>query len=280
MKQRHLIIVLFCSFISIVCISQEKKPVNYGNNPEAGNYYNNNGVKIYYEVYGEGKPVVLLHGNGGSIRSRAPLIEEFSKKYKVIAFDSRCHGKSDCPAGYLTYEQMADDVDKVLQHLGIDSAYIWGHSDGGIVGLLLAIHYPDKVKKLLASGANLRPDSTAIEPDLFPLLDVMEKQAKADSIHYKQFLLLVQQPHIPVSDLQKIKSDVLIMAGDRDAIRVEHTLEIFKNIPRALLCILPGTTHFVYSDRTQWFKEILYDFFDNPQHRMTTAQLMSGSVKK
>jgi len=279
MKQRHLIIILLCSFISIAGMAQENKSVNYGNNTQAGRYYDNNGVKVYYEVYGEGKPVVLLHGNGGSIRGRAAFIEEFSKKYKVIAFDNRCHGKSDCPTGYLTYEQMADDVDKVLKYLGIDSVYIWGHSDGGIVGLLLAIHYPGKVKKLLASGANLRPDTTAIEPDLFPLLTVMEKQAKADSIHYKQFLLLVQQPHIPVSDLQKIKSDVLIMAGDRDAIRLEHTIEIFKNIPGALLCILPGTTHFVSSDRAQWFKEILYDFFDNPPRRTTTVQLMSGAVK-
>jgi len=280
MKQRHLVIALLTSFISLICLAQEKTPINYGNNPHAGNYYNNNGVKVYYEVYGKGKPVVLLHGNGGSIRGRAAFIDEFSKKYKVIAFDSRCHGKSDCPVGYLTYEQMADDVDKVLQHLGIDSAYIWGHSDGGIVGLLLAIHYPGKVKKLLASGANLRPDSTAVEPDLFPLLNIMEKQAKADSIHYKQFLLVAQQPHIPVSDLWKIKCDVLIMAGDRDAIRIEHTLEIFKNIPGALLSIFPGTTHFVYSDRGQWFKDILYDFFDNPPRRTTTVQLMSGAMKK
>jgi pimeloyl-ACP methyl ester carboxylesterase len=280
MKPKHLIIALLCFFTSAACLAQKNTQVNYGNNPQAGSYYNNNGVKVYYEVYGEGKPVVLLHGNGGSIRSRAAYIEEFSKKYKVIAFDSRCHGKSDCPAGYLTYEQMADDVDKVLQHLGIDSAYVWGHSDGGIVGLLLAIHYPDKVKKLLASGANLRPDSTAVEPGLFPLLNVMEKQAKADSIRYKQFLLVVQQPHIPVTDLQKIKSDVLIMAGDRDAIRIEHTIEIFKNIPGALLCILPGTTHFVYADRPQWFKEILYDFFDNPPRRTTTVELLTGEIKK
>ena len=280
MRRKHFIISLLCFFTSIACLAQQTPPVNYGNNPQAGNYFNNNGVKVYYEVYGEGKPLVILHGNGGSIGSRAAFIEEFSKKYKVIAFDNRCHGKSDCPVGYLTYEQMADDVDKVLQHLGIDSAYVWGHSDGGIVGLLLAIHYPDKVKKLLATGANLRPDSTAVEPGLFPLLNVMEERAKADSVRYKQFLLLVQQPHIPLSDLHKIKSDVLIMAGDRDAIRIEHTIEIFKNIPGALLCILPGTTHFVYADRPQWFKEILYDFFDNPPRRTTTVELMTGSIKK
>ena len=280
MKRKQLIIALLCFFTSIACLAQQETKVNYGNNPKAGKFYNKNGVNVYYEVYGEGKPLVLLHGNGGSIRSRAAFIEEFSKKYKVIAFDSRCHGKSDCPAGYLTYEQMADDVDKSLQQLGIDSAYVWGHSDGGIVGLLLAIHYPGKVKRLLATGANLRPDSTAVEPGLFPLLNAMEQQVKADSIRYKQFLLLVQQPNIPLGDLQKIKSDVLIMAGDRDAIRVEHTMEIFKNIPGALLSILPGTTHFVYADRPQWFKEILYDFFDNPLRRTTTVELLSGTIKK
>ena len=89
----------------------------------------------------------------------------------MIAFDSRCHGKTDCPKGYLTYQQMASDVNAVLNHLNIDSAYIWGHSDGGIVGLLMAIHYPKKVKKLLASGPNLRPDTTAVDPALMPLLD-------------------------------------------------------------------------------------------------------------
>jgi len=84
-------------------------PINYGNNTNAGKYFSNNGVKIYYEIYGEGTPLILLHGNGGSIKSRAPFIDEFSKKYKVIALDSRCHGKSDCPAQYLTYEQMSEE---------------------------------------------------------------------------------------------------------------------------------------------------------------------------
>lgn len=279
MKQKYLAITLLFSLNLICCFAQQNFAIDYGNNPKAGNYCNNNGSKVYYEVYGEGKPVVILHGNGGSIRGRASYIDELSKKYKVIAIDNRCHGKSECPTGYLTYEQMAADVDKVLEQLRIDSAFIWGHSDGGIIGLLVAIHYPKKVKKLLATGANLRPDSSAIEPSLFPLLSFMEKQVKTDSIRYKQFLLLVEQPNIPLSDLQKIKGDVLIMAGDRDAIRVEHTMEIFKNIPGALLCILPGTTHFVYADRPQWFKEIMYDFFDNPPRRTTTAELMSGAVK-
>lgn len=110
-------------FSVIICSGQADPP--YGNNPATGKYFSSNGVKIYYEIYGEGKPLVLLHGNGGSIKSRANLIGEFAKKYKVIALDSRCHGKSGCPAQYLTYEQMADDVSGLLGSLNIDSAFIW-----------------------------------------------------------------------------------------------------------------------------------------------------------
>jgi len=258
--------------------AQNTSPV-YVNDPEAGSFYIHYGVKIYYEIYGHGKPLVILHGNGGSIASRANLIPEFACHYMVIALDSRCHGKSDCPLGYLTYEQMASDLNALLDYLKIDSAYIWGHSDGGIVGLLMAINYPKKVKKLLASGPNLRPDTTAIDPALLPLLDKMWAVVKNDSIRSKQFRLLVDQPHIKASDLGKIKADVMIMGGDRDAVRNEHLLEIHEDIPGSLLCILPGTTHFVYADRQKWFVEILYDFLDTPSRLTTTAQLISQQMK-
>ncbi len=270
--------LLFLLFAGNFCYSQAA--IKYGNNPAAGKYFSNDGVKIYYEIYGEGTPLVLLHGNGGSIGSRATFIDEFSKKYKIIALDSRCHGKSDCPAQYLTYEQMSEDVYQLLQQLNIDSAFVWGHSDGAILGLLLSIHHPEKVKKLLATGANLRPDTTAVDPALLPLIDLMGNLVKNDSVRSKQFRLLVDQPNIPVTDLQKIKSSVLVMAGDRDAIRNRHTLEIFENIPKAELCILPGATHFVYEDRKKWFTEILYDFFDNPPRLTTTAELMIKAYKK
>lgn len=265
-------IVIACLSFSSLHAQQNASP-KYGDNPKAGSFYNHDGVKVYYEIYGQGKPMVLLHGNGGSIGSRANLIPEFATHYQVIALDARCHGKSDCPAGYLTYEQIASDVNAVLNHLKIDSVYIWGQSDGGIIGLLTAIHYPKKVKKLLASGANLRPDSTAIDPALLPIIDKMWATVKKDSIRSKQIRLVMDQPNIKKSDLKKIKADVMIMGGDRDAIRNEHLLEMHNSIPGSLLCILPGTTHFPYQDRPKWFLEIMYDFFDNVPRRTTTAQL-------
>jgi pimeloyl-ACP methyl ester carboxylesterase len=255
------------------------KTIDYGNNAAVGKFVNNKGVKVYYETYGKGKPLVFIHGNGGSIQGRASFIEHFSKTYKVIVMDNRCHGKTDCPEGPLTYEQMADDLNVLLQSQKIDSSFIWGHSDGGIVGLLMAIHYPDKVKKLLASGANLRPDTTAVDPRIMPVLGKLYELSKNDTVKLKQYKLLAFQPNIPVSDLHKIKCDVLIMAGDRDVIRNEHTLEIFNNIPGALLCILPGTTHFVSSQRKDWFMEIFTNFLTTPPSRTTTAELMSQSFK-
>ncbi len=268
--KKYILILFLLPFIA------NAQSVPYGNNPKAGSYFNNNGVKIYYEVYGEGKPLVLLHGNGGSIRSRANLLPELSAHYKVIAFDARCHGKTDCPSGYLTYEQIANDVATVLTHLKLDSVYVWGHSDGGILGLLLAIHHPKKVKKVLATGPNMRPDTTAIDPALMPVIDKLSKVMMKDSARAKQFKLITEQPNITAAQLNKVKAEVLIMGGDRDAIRNEHFVEMFNAIPGALLCILPATTHFVYQDRTKWFMEILYDFFDKPQNKTTTAQLMGS----
>jgi len=270
-------LTLLLTCITIAAIGQ-KKTIEIGNNPPAGGFIKNGPVNIYYEVYGAGKPLVILHGNGGSIRGRASFIEEFSKKYKVIAMDNRCHGKSDCPAQHLSYQQMAEDLNLLLDHLKTDSTLIWGHSDGAIIGLLLAMSHPDKVKKLLASGANLRPDTTAVDPAVFPLLDKM-KPMMNDSLQIKRLQLLLTEPHIATSDLHAIKADVLIMAGDRDIIRNKHTLEIFDNIPGALLCILPGTTHGVFQDREKWFKEILYDFFEKPQQKLTSVQLMEKSMK-
>lgn len=264
---------LVCACLWAGFLNAQQPSIKYGDNPKAGGYFDHAGVKVYYEIYGQGKPMVLLHGNGGSIGSRAKLIPEFASHYQVIALDSRCHGKTGCPMAYLTYEQIASDVNAVLDHLKIDSAFFWGQSDGGIVGLLMAIHYPKKVRKLLATGANLRPDTTAVDPALMPILDQMWPQVKNDSVKSKQFRLLVDQPNINASELRTIKADVLIMGGDRDAIRNEHLVEIHNNIPGSLLCILPGTTHFPYQDRPKWFLDILYDFFDNPPRRTTTAEL-------
>ena len=125
--------------------SQTNSEIPYGNNIDAGNYVVLNGVKLYYEIYGSGEPLVLLHGNGGNIEGLKYQIEYFSKQYKVIAMDCRGRGKSELGKDNLTYMQMTQDLVSLLDYLNLDSAYIIGRSDGGIIGLLMGIYFPQKV---------------------------------------------------------------------------------------------------------------------------------------
>ena len=132
--------------------------VPYGSNAAAGAYASINGIKLYYETYGNGQPMLQIHGNGQSISGLSHQIAFFSPRYKIIVADSRGHGKSEMGAGRLTYEQMAEDLNALLEKLKAKPVYVLGWSDGGIVGLLLAIRHPDKVGKLAIMGANLNPD--------------------------------------------------------------------------------------------------------------------------
>jgi len=142
----------------------------YGHDSTAGRFYNIRGIKMYCEVYGSGQPLLIIHGNGGSLRDFVYQIPYFSKKYKVIVADSRSQGRSADPGDSLTYEMMADDYAALLTALAIDSALVIGWSDGGIEGLLLAIRHPEKVKKLAITGANLSPDTTAVSEDIIHMV--------------------------------------------------------------------------------------------------------------
>lgn len=120
----------------------------YGNNSDSGNYVSVNNIKMYYEVYGKGEPLLLLHGNSESIASFHKQIPELAKHYKVIALDSRAQGKSTEDGKQFTYELFAADAKAFLDELRLDSVHILGWSDGGNVGLIMAMQYPSKVKSL------------------------------------------------------------------------------------------------------------------------------------
>src|SRR5580765_4538225 len=149
---------------------KDPKAVPYGHNKTAGKYYDIRGFKMYAEVYGEGQPLLIIHGNGGSINNFIYQIPYFSKNYKVIIADSRAQGNSVDKGDSLTYEMMADDYAALLDAMKIDSADVIGWSDGGINGLLLAIRHPEKVKKLAVTGANLVPDTTAVPKSIWDMV--------------------------------------------------------------------------------------------------------------
>lgn len=242
---------------------------SYGQNSKVGKFANVNGIKLYYEIYGQGQPLVVLHGNGGSIENASTHYGDLIKKYKVIAIDSRGQGKSTDTDTPMTYDKMASDVNELLEQLNIDSVLIWGQSDGAILGILLAKDYPKKVKKVLAFGPNMQPDSNAV---FSWAINFMNKSiSKPKDLKDKRLNELMRDyPNVPYSDLSKIKAPVLIMGGDRDVIRPEHLLKLFQSIPNSQMCILPGATHGASWEKKDLFMTILSDFFDKPFSMPTT----------
>ena len=243
----------------------------YGQNKEAGKYYDIRGFKMYCEVYGTGQPLLIIHGNSGSIRDFTYQIPYFSKNYKVIIADSRAQGNSADPGDSLTYEMMADDYAALLDAMKIDSAYVIGWSDGGVNGLLLTIRHPEKVKKLAITGANIIPDTTAVPQEIWNMvkpvfysLKLKKDKTLREKTAFKLYRLLIEQPHIPVSDLHKIQCPTLVIGGDHDVIKIEHTLLIEKSISKSYLWILPNSGHstpVVYKDE---FNKNVDRFFSYP----------------
>jgi pimeloyl-ACP methyl ester carboxylesterase len=255
------------SMIDFEKMANDPKSI-YGQNKAVGKYYNIRGFKMYAEVYGQGQPLLFIHGNGGSGRNFFKQIPYFLKKYKVIIADSRGQGKSVDPGDSLTYEMMANDYAALLDAMKVDSAYVVGWSDGGINGLLLAIHHPGKVKKLAITGANLRPDNTAIPQELLDMISPTynalknkKDRSEGENAGYKLVRMLMEQPHIPDADLQKISCPSLVIGGDHDVIKVEHTMEIFNNIPKAYLWILPGSGHSTPIKFADEFNKKIEEFF-------------------
>lgn len=256
--------------------AQTEAKITYGDNKEAGSYKEINGIKMYYEVYGSGKPLVLLHGNGGSIKGHGHRIAYFKQFFKVIAIDSRGHGKSVDPSNkQLNYVDMTRDVSTLLDSLKIDSAYVWGQSDGGILGLLLAINHPEKVSKLSTFGANLFPGKKAVYDEIDTMVKETLKTTK-DPHTVNLYNLLEYQPNITEKDLHKIKCPVLIMSGDRDAIRLEHSIKIFDNIPNSNFFVMPGATHFGSYEKPDLFNIVLLSFFNDPFKKTSTIELFTS----
>lgn len=276
---KPIIYILSC-LISLNCFSQQayQAKLHFGNEPKQGNYFQNRGFKMYYEVYGKGEPLLIIHGNGGSISNFEKQIPYFATKYKVILADSRAHGKSIDLADSLSYEQLADDLNGLLDHFKIDSCYVIGWSDGGVEGLLLAIRHPEKVKKLAVTGANLIPDPI-VSTDPWVVASVLQEidSIKKLPTNYesqsalKLRKLLINEPHITHADLQKIACPTLVIGGDQDVIVPRHTLEIAENIKQSNLWILPNSGHstpIIYSDL---FNKTVQTFFVTPYFKKERA---------
>lgn len=264
---KHLSIFLILFFITWQLKSQPAS-IHYGSDAAAGKYYKVRGINLYCEMYGKGKPLLMIHGNGGSIEAFNKNIPYFSKYYKVIAVDSRAQGKTMDNKDSLSFEMMADDFAALLDTLKIDSAYILGWSDGGINAIIMAMRHPEKVIKFAATGANIVADSTAVIPSLWQEMNeqyARDKNKKfttaKEKNDWKLFMLDYVQPSLTWRQLQTIRCPALIIAGDNDLIAPQHTISIFQHIPNARLWILPDCGHGTLQEYPDEFNKKVHAFF-------------------
>ncbi|NMH28536.1 alpha/beta fold hydrolase [Flavobacterium silvaticum] len=248
------------------------KTTTFGKDDKAGKFYKVRGIKMYVETYGSGEPLLLIHGNGGSINNFIYQIAEFSKYYKVIAVDSRSQGKSIDKKDSLSYEMMADDFADLLKQMKAGPANVVGWSDGGIDALLLAGRHPETVKKIAITGANTFPDKAAFYGNEWENMNAgflsiskkmksAEPKSPADSLSYKLQKLMAENPHISTQDLHKIQTPALVIGGDHDMISVAHTTAIFENLPNAQLWIVPNSGHAtLVTHATEFNKKVLHFF--------------------
>ena len=278
MKEFSILLVAFLimqtAFAQTAVSTSLSAKTPFGSNTKVGKYADIRNFKMYYEVYGTGKPLLIIHGNGGSIQDFKNQIPYFAKNYKVILADSRAQGKSEDARDSLSYEMMADDLDGLLNKLNLDSCYVIGWSDGGINGLLLAARHPEKVKKLAITGANLWPDTTALEPRIYQWIvstsDSLSKvpQTPAVKAQKKLFNLMAFNPNISTADLKKVQCPTLVIGGDNDVILPKHTMIIADALPKSYLWILPNSGHSTLISYKEIFNQIVGNFFIKPYKKV------------
>lgn len=208
-----------------------------------------NNVELYYEEYGTGNPIILLHGNQETHEIFDKLIEQLKKKHKVYAIDSRCHGQSENPTE-ISYNLMCEDIIQFIKELKIEKPILYGFSDGGIIGLLIAIKEPDILSNLIISGAN-------ITPDVFTTFDLILTKLFYFFTRSKYIKMMLDEPNISIEELQRIIIPVHVLAGEKDVIKLEHTKLIADNIKNSTLEIIPKENHGSYIIHSEKLYEII-----------------------
>lgn len=219
-------------------------------------YASVNGINMYYEIYGKGKPLVLIHGGGSTIQSNfGRVIKLFAEKRKVIAMELQAHGRTSDSGKDSSFEQDADDVVALLKCLEIDKADFFGFSNGGTTTLQLAIRHPERVDKIILGSALYKRDGV---PALFwdfmkqANLTNMPEELKAaylavapdpqglQVMHDRDAKRMVDFKDIPDEQLKAIQAQALVIIGDKDVIRPEHAMEMHRQLAGSSLAIIPG----------------------------------------
>jgi pimeloyl-ACP methyl ester carboxylesterase len=251
--------------------------------PHDTGYADVNGVHMYYEVYGEGSPLVLLHGGMLTIQLNfATLIPTLAARHQVIGVELQGHGRTADIDRALTPAGLASDIVGLLDHLGIDRAHVLGHSMGAAVTLELGVSYPTRVRSLVAASASVRPDglhedltdpakqvTSSRMPTQQDFVDMREayQRLSPHPDHFDDFLVTLSRSNADIQgwsdeQLAGISAPTLLVLGDRDFTTVEHGGVMLTLIPGSQLAVLPDTTHMQVTRRAEVLLPMLARFLD------------------
>jgi pimeloyl-ACP methyl ester carboxylesterase len=254
-----------------------------------------NGLEMYYEVHGEGEPLVLLHGAYMTVDMMGPLLAGLAEHRQVIALEQQSHGRTADVDRPITYEQMAQDTAAALRHLGVEKADVVGYSMGGATALLLAVRHPELVRRLVLASAShgsagMHPEALAmfpsITPEMFAGSPMEEAHLRlAPEPDFPRFVAKMKELDttefsVPDDEVRGITAPTLIVLGDSDGVRLEHAVELFEllgggvmgdlvGMPKSQLAVLPATSHFMppghgLLDRSDWLLAMIPPFLDAP----------------
>ncbi|MCF2494138.1 alpha/beta fold hydrolase [Dyadobacter chenhuakuii] len=256
--------------------SQTGIPIKYGSNH--GKYVTIHNTKIYYEEYGKGIPLLLLHQGLGSIENLAGIIPELSKHYRVIAPDAPGHGRSE-HADSLSGELLAEYNSQLIDQLKLDSAYVMGWSTGGNTALLLAANRPDKIKKVVSGASNSKASGLTDEARGL-LKEYTIEAVKEDKDWLENYQRMNPEPEkwikfwednqkawereikIPDDKIASIEVPVLLIRGDRDMIKLGHTISIFEALRYGQLCVYPNIGHEMPDEKGETLCQIAIEFLN------------------
>ena len=233
------------------------------------------GIRMYYETYGSGSPLLLLHGGAGNGMQFDKQIPAFSPHHRVILPDCRAQGRTTDRPGPLTYHDMAEDMIALLDHLKLAKVDVMGWSDGGVIGLDMAIHHPDRIRHLVTFGANFAPDGlnpadvkwnqTATADSFGRGMRLIWTRLNPEPAHYEEAMNKIlemwrTEPRFTRAELHSIRAKTLICAGEHDLIRPEHTRELAQAIPGATLWIVPDASHGAMIERPELVNPRVLEF--------------------
>ncbi len=285
-KQQRILVMLAIAGASVVTVAADPPTSTSRPNTSVATktgYAPINGLEMYYEIRGEGKPAVYIH----PILSHCGLTPDLTRNRRWIVMDLQGHGRTRDIDRPMTCEQHADDVAALLKYLKIEQADVFGDSFGGSIAAMVAVRHPELVRRVVCYGSPLTPFPKDLASVITPDSDVVKwereeyEKVAPERQHWPTLFAKVLQCGIgwkglSLDELKAIKVPVLIACGDHDLIPVERCAELAQSIPHAQLAVLPDASHFVLFSEPGRLLPTIATFFDAPEDKPPLATFKSG----